>query len=55
MQLSPNKRVINNEDHSGVIKENTKWWFILIVKDDNTAIGYNKTLDKRYDLGKAVD
>jgi len=55
MQLSPTKRVINNEDHSGVIKENTKWWFILIVKDDNTAIGYNKTLDKRYDLGKAVD
>lgn len=32
------------------LKENESWWFILIVKKDKTAIGYNKTLDLRYNL-----
>ena len=34
------------------IKENESWWYILIVKDEQTAIAYNKTLDLRYSLIK---
>ncbi len=30
--------------------EDEVWWFILIIKDDKTALGYNKTLDIRYNL-----
>lgn len=52
IQLTPTKRVINNVDKSKVIKKNTKWWLLLIVKDDNNAIGYNKTLDERYEFKK---
>ena len=55
MQLSPTKRMINDEDKSGIIKENTKWWFILIVKEEDEAIGYNKTLDERYNLTILAD
>jgi hypothetical protein len=55
MQLSPTKRMINEEDKSSIIKENTKWWFILIVKEEDEAIGYNKTLDERYDLFIAAE
>ena len=32
------------------LKENETWWFILMVKNDGTAIAYNKTLDLRYNL-----
>lgn len=32
------------------LKENESWWFILIIKNDKTALGYNKTLDIRYNL-----
>jgi len=32
------------------IKQQEKWWFILAIKNDNTAIAYNKTLDLRYNL-----
>ena len=32
------------------LKDNETWWFILIKKDANTAIAYNKTLDQRYNL-----
>lgn len=35
------------------LKENESWWFILIIKNDNTAIAYNKTLDLRYNLVKS--
>ena len=34
------------------LKENESWWFILMVKNDGTAIAYNKTLDLRYNLVK---
>lgn len=52
--MKPQKRMINNVDKSKVIKNNTEWWFLLIVKDDDTALGYNKTLDERYELKKVV-
>ncbi|MDE5888918.1 MAG: hypothetical protein K2H20_02745, partial [Bacilli bacterium] len=32
------------------LNEGESWWFLLIIKDDNTALGYNKTLDLRYNL-----
>lgn len=32
--------------------ENKSWWYILIIKDDYTANGYNKTLDIKYNLIK---
>jgi len=32
------------------LPDNTKWWFLLIIKSDGTAIGYNKTLNTRYHL-----
>ena len=55
MELVPEKRVINKVDKSKQIKKNTKWWYILIIKDDNNALGYNKTLDKRYELKRVVE
>ena len=54
MKLKPTKRVIRDVDKSKTIKENTTWWFILILKDEDNAIGYNKTLDEKYDLAKMV-
>mgnify|MGYP007056158269 CR=1 FL=1 len=32
------------------IKKNETWWFLIIKKEDNTALAYNKTLDIRYNL-----
>ena len=41
----------NGEDVSATsIKKNEEWWFMMIIKDDGKAQGYNKTLDKRYNL-----
>ena len=34
------------------LKENETWWIIIMIKDDGTAIAYNKTLDFRYNLVK---
>ena len=34
------------------IDENKSWWYILIIKDDYTANGFNKTLDLKYNLIK---
>ena len=54
MKLHPTKRVIRDVDKSKTIKEGTTWWFILIIKEDDIAIGYNKTLDEKYDLAREV-
>lgn len=32
------------------IKERETWWFLIIKKSDTEALGYNKTLDIRYNL-----
>lgn len=53
MNMIPNLSVqkgMNNTERD--IKENESWWYILIVKDEQTAIAYNKTLDLRYSLIK---
>lgn len=34
------------------ITTDEEWWFILVIKNDKTAIAYNKTLDLRYSLTK---
>lgn len=34
------------------LNENESWWYILMIRDDQTAISYNKTLDLRYNLVK---
>lgn len=34
------------------LNEDTTWWYVLVIKDNNKALGYNKTLDLRYDLTK---
>lgn len=40
----------NKDTSTKDLKENESWWFIIIKKDNNTAIAYNKTLDIRYEL-----
>lgn len=54
LQLMPSKRIINEVDKSKIIKDETKWWFILIIQDDENALGYNKTLDKKYEFKRVV-
>lgn len=34
------------------LSENEIWWYILMIRNDGTAIAYNKTLDLRYNLVK---
>lgn len=34
------------------LKKDETWWYILMIKNDGTAIAYNKTLDLRYNLVK---
>jgi len=34
------------------IKDTDVWWFILVIKNDGTAQGYNETLDIQYILRK---
>lgn len=51
IQLYPTKVLKNNRDVTKrELKDNTVWWYILVLKDDKNAIGYNKTIDARYSL-----
>ncbi len=34
------------------LNKDVVWWYLLIINNDNTAYGYNKTLDLRYSLTK---
>lgn len=34
------------------LSENEEWWYIIIIKDNGTAVAYNKTLDIHYNLTK---
>ena len=54
IQLMPTKRIVKKQDQSKIIKAGTKWWLIVVIKDDNTIIGFNKTLDKRYELKRVA-
>ena len=51
IQIHPTKVLKNNRDVTKrELKDNTIWWYILVLKDDKNAIGYNKTIDARYSL-----
>lgn len=34
------------------LNDDSTWWYILVIKDNNKALGYNQTLDLRYELTK---
>ena len=56
IEITPRKAVIEGKDvTSTTIKTNTSWWYILIIRNDGTAISYNKTLDTRYELKVKTD
>ncbi len=51
LELSPSTAYIEGKDQTSTfIPKDTKWWFILIIKNEGGAIAYNKTLDIRYHL-----
>ena len=51
LHITPQVIFVNGEDVSAKsIKKNEEWWFMVVIKDDGKAQGYNKTLDKRYNL-----
>ena len=51
--MKPTKLIENKKDVSNKkIKNNETWNFYIIEKNDQKIIGYNKTLDKRYNLSK---
>lgn len=53
INLQPTLVLKNKIDVTTVeIDENQSWWYILIIKDDYTANGFNKTLDLKYNLIK---
>lgn len=53
LTLVPKIVLQNGKDIKNIkLSENESWWYILIIKDDDTAIAYNKTLDLRYNLKK---
>lgn len=53
MNLLPTYTFKSGQDvTSEELKENETWWFIIMIKNDGTAIAYNKTLDFRYNLVK---
>ena len=35
------------------LTKNETWWYILMIRNDGTAIAYNKTLDIHYNLIKS--
>ncbi len=53
INIFPSLIIENEKDLTSTkIKENESWWYLLIIKNDDSAIAYNKTLDLRYDLTK---
>ena len=53
LNLQPTLVLKNKIDVTTVeIDENQSWWYILIIKDDYTANGFNKTLYLKYNLIK---
>ena len=51
LELKPDTVFMDGIDKTDKsLPNNIKWWFLLIIKSDGTAIGYNKTLNTRYHL-----
>lgn len=56
INLKPTLVQKNKIDVTAVeLDESTSWWYILLIREDKTANGYNKTLDIKYDLIKKAD
>lgn len=53
INLFPSLLIKNQQDITSTkLKDNESWWYLLIIKDNDSAIAYNKTLDLRYNLTK---
>lgn len=53
INLKPNYVFMSGIDITSVeLNENETWWYLLMIKEDGTAFGYNKTLDLKYNLIK---
>ena len=51
INLFPTTLIENQIDVSSTkLAPNESWWYLLIIKNDETAVAYNKTLDSRYNL-----
>ena len=48
LNLFPTSLHKNSLDLSSSLATKETWWFLLIIKNEKTALGYNKTLDLRY-------
>lgn len=56
INLKPTSVQKNKIDITSVeLNENETWWYILLINDDNTANGYNKALDLKYNLIKIAE
>jgi hypothetical protein len=56
INLKPNYVFMSGKDITKIeLKQNENWWYLLIVDDDGTAFGYNKTLDIKYSLIKKTE
>ena len=52
LNIVPNALIKKQENITNTLKEDETWWFLLIIKNEETAIAYNKTLELEYDLTK---
>ena len=56
INLKPNQVLKNKIDITTVeLNENENWWYLLIIKENNTANGYNINLDIKYNLIKTAE
>lgn len=56
INLKPNYVFMSGIDITSVeLNENETWWYLLMIKEDGTAFGYNKTLDLKYNLIKKTE
>ena len=56
INIKPTQVLKNHIDVTSVeLDETTTWWYLLIIKEDNSANGFNKTLDLKYNLIKKSD
>lgn len=56
IDLKPNYAFMSGIDITTVeLNENETWWYLLMIREDGTAFGYNKTLDIKYNLIKKVE
>ncbi len=53
INLFPTKSIKNGKDFTNNdLNDNETWWFLLIIKNEQTALGYNKTLDLKYTFSR---